>query len=111
MNISIQEYNSIHHWARKTLDKIDECFYCGSPYTEWSNIDHQYRMDVTEWQEVCQKCHTQFDILMNDKRVFGVKKKMVGVPRNSAGHPYWTKADRMARKRIESYPWFRGWYE
>jgi len=37
--------------------------------TQWSNIDHEYRQDPEEWQEVCAKCHHAYD-----REVLGMAK-------------------------------------
>src|SRR3990167_4227206 len=61
--IPIREYNRIHKWAERKLIKIGICFYCSKHgKTCWSNIDHNYNQDPTEWQEVCHKCHMAYDM-------------------------------------------------
>jgi len=64
--ITKTEYNRAHKWAERNLKRTRTCFYCGAwGSTQWSNIDHQYRLDPEEWQEVCAKCHHAYDREMN----------------------------------------------
>lgn len=64
--VEIREYNRVHKWCERNLVRDHMCFYCGSKpkKTHWSNIDHEYRQIAEEWQEVCPKCHSGFDIAM-----------------------------------------------
>lgn len=62
LGITRTEYNRIHKWAERKLTKVGKCFHCGvSGRTQWSNIDHEYRQEPTEYQEVCAKCHNAYD--------------------------------------------------
>jgi len=69
MKVGKTEYNRIHKWCERSLEKTGICLYCNkTKKTQWSNIDHQYRQDPTEYQEVCPSCHNDFDIVMLGKK-------------------------------------------
>jgi hypothetical protein len=99
MKLGITEYNRIHKWAERKLKKEGKCFYCGVLCrTQWSNIDHKYRQDETEWQEVCAKCHHYFDAAMGIKST--IRKRT---------RPYNDEDKPLSKKAIEvlsDYAWF-----
>lgn len=64
-DIDKTSYNRIHRWVSRKFIKTGKCFYCSKrAKTQWSNIDHKYSLDPSEWQEVCVSCHAKYDIAM-----------------------------------------------
>lgn len=60
--ISHSQYNSVHQWLKRNYNKSGICEVCRiKKRTEWSSKTHQYSHDRLEWQEVCRKCHRQYD--------------------------------------------------
>jgi hypothetical protein len=52
----------IHNRMRKLRPKTGVCEECGREgYTELSNKDHRYTLDIEDWQELCRTCHTLYD--------------------------------------------------
>jgi hypothetical protein len=88
MTVSRTEYNRVHKWAERHLIKTRTCYFCASiGKTEWSNIDHEYREDESEWQELCHKCHYAYDDAM-----FGNKNKNGRPPKRVYGYAWWDSA-------------------
>lgn len=90
------EYNRIHKWAERHMVKTRECSAGDCDFvgrTQWSNIDHQYRQDPTEWQELCPACHHEFDIEM------GLKSK-------STGRKPGSKNIQTLEPRLLTYLWY-----
>lgn len=99
MKLGITEYNRIHKWAARHMMKQGKCFYCErKTKTVWSNIDHEYRQDKTEWQEICHKCHTAYDRQHLNMKLGRVRTK-----------PRWADDTLIAPKdlaRLKTYGWF-----
>ena len=71
-----QNYRGIHRWVYKNLGKANhcdnpECFYprkdkhgrlmLAPKRYEWSNISRRYKMDLSDWQQLCVSCHHFYD--------------------------------------------------
>lgn len=62
-------YSSLHSWIRRVLGKAKQCEECGldkipfgkKRFFQWANISHLYKRDVSDWKELCIKCHMAFD--------------------------------------------------
>jgi hypothetical protein len=58
-------YRAIHYRIESRFGKAMHCEECGmqglSRY-HWSNISGQYKLDRNDWQQLCPKCHKQFDL-------------------------------------------------
>jgi hypothetical protein len=55
-------YGTIHRWVRKCLTKSHICEWCGSEgETQWANKSHEYMIDLSDWVELCRKCHRNHD--------------------------------------------------
>lgn len=62
-------YTALHQWVYRQLGKADHCEHCGitevpkgmKRYFEWSNISGSYKREVSDWQQLCMKCHKKFD--------------------------------------------------
>lgn len=58
------EYRKVHFWIAKQCGKACKCELCKvenlSMY-HWSNISGEYRLDISDWQQLCPKCHYKYD--------------------------------------------------
>lgn len=60
-----KSYAGIHKWISNTLGSPKYCEHCKSTKENkyhWSNISGKYLMDVTDWQRLCVRCHSIYDI-------------------------------------------------
>ena len=59
------KYQGLHIWVRKNLGKAVRCEQCkgskGSVRFEWANISHEYKRELSDWMQLCRKCHHQYD--------------------------------------------------
>ncbi len=57
-------YTSLHTKIRKLWGRASKCCLCkgkrGKRY-EWSNKDHKYSLNRTDWWELCSVCHDEYD--------------------------------------------------
>lgn len=55
-------YKSLHLWVSRRLGKACICSKCKSEVrVEWANVSHDYRRDLSDWIQLCQKCHNKYD--------------------------------------------------
>lgn len=55
-------YMGLHTYIGKRKNKIGICKNCNKiGKTVWSNISYEYKRDLDDWEELCQKCHIQKD--------------------------------------------------
>lgn len=55
---------ALHNWVEKNLGKPKKCEKCGTEKAkiyDWSNISQKYKRDLSDWQRLCRKCHTEYD--------------------------------------------------
>jgi len=68
-------YRNLHRWVERKLGKAVKCVNCGEEKVtkniHWSNIDHSYKRNTNDWQQLCAKCHRQHDKML--RRLNGVK--------------------------------------
>ena len=58
-------YVAIHKWVANKLGKPKYCEHCKTIKAKryhWANISGEYKRDVSDWQRLCVKCHSQYDI-------------------------------------------------
>jgi hypothetical protein len=57
-------YYSIHSWIRSHFGVAVKCEKCGLDRKnfEWSNKNHKYKRDRSDWQQLCKSCHKKYDI-------------------------------------------------
>lgn len=61
-------YAAKHKWVSKKLGNPKYCEHCkktNKKIYHWSNISGKYRLNISDWQRLCVKCHSKYDI---DKR-------------------------------------------
>lgn len=64
-------YSGIHCWIRRErgVAKNYTCEQCKKkPALDWSNIDHKYSRDLSDWRALCRKCHQDWD-----REMLGIK--------------------------------------
>lgn len=55
-------YAKIHSWVNRILTKTGRCTKCRKTgNTEWSNKSGEYKHEIDDWQELCKKCHIEYD--------------------------------------------------
>lgn len=55
-------YSALHKWVKHYLGKATICSQCISTINiEWANISHEYKRDLTDWMQLCHKCHGKYD--------------------------------------------------
>lgn len=62
-------YRNLHRWVERKLGKANRCIQCGLDkipmgrvrYFQWANISKQYKRDISDWKQLCIKCHKAFD--------------------------------------------------
>ena len=55
---------NLHTWVSRRLGEPNKCEHCGTTTAnryEWSNISHQYKRELSDWQRLCIKCHQKYD--------------------------------------------------
>jgi hypothetical protein len=58
-------YHAKHKLIAKKLGNPKYCEHCKSTEEKmyhWSNISGKYLRDITDWQRLCVKCHSKYDI-------------------------------------------------
>lgn len=77
------EYQKIHRWVIKQLGKAVKCVNgCKSSKYEWSNISRNYLKDLSDWEQVCSKCHKKRDKITETGRLSISRKNKI----NSLGN-------------------------
>lgn len=56
-------YKVLHAWVARKLGKAAKCEYCSTTdgRIEWANKSHEYLRDLSDWLQLCKKCHVAFD--------------------------------------------------
>lgn len=58
-------YIAIHKWISNKLGKPKFCEMCKSTKEKmyhWSNISGKYNRKISDWQRLCVKCHSKYDL-------------------------------------------------
>ena len=52
-------YSALHKWVYKVLGKAKKCGNCETAEgrIEWANISGEYKRSVSDWEQLCRKCH------------------------------------------------------
>lgn len=67
-------YHTIHNWVYKMGGKASKCELCsvkGSTY-HWSNKSGDYKQDMSDWWELCVKCHHKYDNI--SEKVWAIRR-------------------------------------
>lgn len=59
-------YRALHRWVERHLGKASRCESCSASglsgrKIHWSNISHEYKRRLDDWQRLCAKCHKAYD--------------------------------------------------
>lgn len=56
-------YVALHEWVRKEKGRTKNCEACDreNVWTDMANISDEYKRDLSDWIELCRKCHFRFD--------------------------------------------------
>lgn len=62
-------YRTIHNWVTRHFGSANHCSDCGlniipkgkKRYFQWANISKKYKRDISDWKQLCVKCHKFFD--------------------------------------------------
>lgn len=56
-------YAGIHKWVHRKLGKANNCVHCGKTdgKIEWANKSHEYKRELSDWLQLCKKCHIAYD--------------------------------------------------
>lgn len=65
----IRGYRAIHYWVQNHYGKANCCEFCGLEkvpvgmkiYFNWANRSGEYLRNITDWLQLCKKCHFHFD--------------------------------------------------
>ena len=56
-------YYGLHTWVSRRLGKASKCVQCGATDSvEWSNISWEYKLDASDWQQLCRRHHIDYDL-------------------------------------------------
>ena|SRR3990167_1627761 len=66
----------LHNWVKKRLGKAKECIQCKSTINvHWANKSQKYKRDLTDWIQLCVKCHRKYDkVSIREKIIKNVRK-------------------------------------
>ena len=74
---------AVHHWLSYNFGKANHCSsnpLHKSPF-DWSNISYQYLREITDWEQLCRRCHSKKDQLARE----GLKKNTTEIVFNKKG--------------------------
>lgn len=62
-------YRNLHRWVERNRGKACQCEDCGlnevpqglTRYFQWANISKEYKRILSDWKQLCIKCHKAFD--------------------------------------------------
>lgn len=57
-------YFALHSWVSRKKGKAKVCSECkGTQNVQWANLSHEYKRDLDDFIEMCNKCHAHYDVL------------------------------------------------
>ena len=72
-------YSTIHKWVYKNFIKSECCKFCNSSNgIRWANVSGNYTRERVDWINLCNRCHSKFDVGGRAKR-FKVIGKTIAV--------------------------------
>lgn len=81
-------YDALHDWVRIRLGSANHCekdpSHIGRIYN-WANISREYKRDLSDWKQLCQHCHKQYD--MTEVERDRLRKLNIGRPPPNKGIP------------------------
>jgi hypothetical protein len=64
-------YRAKHIWIQFHYGKANKCEFDETHqanYFHWSNISGEYIRDISDWQQLCPKCHKNYDMKNSKKQ-------------------------------------------
>ncbi len=61
-------YHAKHSWIKRKYGKANMCEHChivNAKRYEWANLSGNYVRDITDWKQLCSKCHHKLDDIAN----------------------------------------------
>lgn len=56
-------YSALHSWINRQLTKSGICKKCfRKRRTQWANKSHEYKRELSDWEELCSSCHRLYDL-------------------------------------------------
>ena len=85
------KYNTLHWWIRRKFGSANKCSnpLCEkkSPFFEWALLkEREYSRDIKDYQQLCRKCHFNYDVKENQKLKFNEGRKKAHVSRIGMKH-------------------------
>lgn len=70
-------YREIHRWVAANKERTGVCSSCEqrTDDTQFANLSHEYRRDLSDWAELCRSCHWHYD-----QQAWGRAKEIFGSP-------------------------------
>lgn len=60
--LNLDSYGQLHQWVKRHRGKASICEFCKSTnIVEWANKSHKYKHELSDWLELCRKCHARYD--------------------------------------------------
>jgi hypothetical protein len=93
---------AVHHWVKRRKKKTGICSRCEQRrYTEWANVDHEYRHNLDDYIELCKPCHIKLDGPRQTNPWNRGRKGIPGtkcLPGCTCGrHRYWSRRPKVLR--------------
>lgn len=83
-NGKVYAYRTVHNWIRNIAGKADHCE--GTKCTnksvcfEWANISRKYKLERSDWIQLCKACHSKMDMTDHIKNTLFTYRKIVSRP-------------------------------
>lgn len=69
-------YFALHGWLYRNKKRTRTCEFCGfKRRTHFANKSGKYKRDLSDWIELCQRCHIRYD---KDNGTWGINLKNYG---------------------------------
>lgn len=60
-----EPYQKVHRWIRNSFGKPNKCEndvrHIDSKVYDWANISGHYLYDISDWVQLCRRCHSLID--------------------------------------------------
>lgn len=70
-------YVALHEWVRKVKVRTKNCEQCPrrNVWTDMANLSGEYKREISDWAELCRKCHFRLDhkVIKNQYGTFNYK--------------------------------------
>ncbi len=68
-------YCALHDWVKRRKGNAESCSRCNFPSNvfHWANVSGEYRRDLSDWINLCVRCHSLLDRGRNSIKSTGIK--------------------------------------